>query len=193
MTPSPSSHALVVGGTGMLRGVSLALAARGHTVSVVARTSRRLRALAESAGELSGRLHPLALDYHEDARLRAALAAAVDAHGPLALAVCWIHSSAQRALFTVAEVPGGTNAPCRLFRLRGSALSDPSAPDPAPASRLARFPSLRVREVILGFVIENGASRWLTDEEISRGVLEAIEADRIRTIVGTVHPWSMRP
>ena len=40
------AHALVVGGTGMLRGVSLYLAEKGHVVSVVARSRERLESLA---------------------------------------------------------------------------------------------------------------------------------------------------
>src|SRR5690606_3732421 len=49
------------------------------------------------------------------------------------------------------------------------------------------------REVIRGFVIDAGRSRWLTHREISQGVLEAIRADRPRSIVGTVTPWPARP
>ncbi|NUN53550.1 MAG: hypothetical protein HUU06_12290 [Planctomycetaceae bacterium] len=47
--------------------------------------------------------------------------------------------------------------------------------------------------MILGFVREGDRSRWLTDAEIAAGVLGAIAADRPRTVVGVVEPWSARP
>lgn len=48
--------------------------------------------------------------------------------------------------------------------------------------------------VILGFVLlPGGQSRWLTNSEISQGVLDAIAAEAKRHIVGTVEPWSRRP
>ena len=55
------------------------------------------------------------------------------------------------------------------------------------------YPQLHYRRVILGFVVEGGKSRWLTHEEISGGVIEAVQKDAERYIVGTVEPWSMRP
>jgi hypothetical protein len=50
-----------------------------------------------------------------------------------------------------------------------------------------------LRLAVLGFVVENGQSRWLTDAEISDGVGRALESDDPVTIVGTVTPWSARP
>lgn len=52
-------HALVVGGTGMLRGLTLALAGKGYMVSVIARDATRLRALADAAAGLPGGVNPL--------------------------------------------------------------------------------------------------------------------------------------
>jgi hypothetical protein len=46
---------------------------------------------------------------------------------------------------------------------------------------------------VLGFVVENGQARWLTDAEISIGVGQALESEAAVTIVGTVTPWSARP
>jgi hypothetical protein len=47
--------------------------------------------------------------------------------------------------------------------------------------------------VILGFVLEGGHSRWLRNAEISQGVLQAIDTDAKRFVVGTIEPWSARP
>jgi hypothetical protein len=47
--------------------------------------------------------------------------------------------------------------------------------------------------VQLGFIIENGHSRWLTHEEISAGVIQAICTKKPVTQVGLLEPWEMRP
>jgi len=47
--------------------------------------------------------------------------------------------------------------------------------------------------VVLGFVVDNGASRWLNNDEISAGVLSAIDSEKPVAIVGTVEPWSAKP
>jgi hypothetical protein len=45
----------------------------------------------------------------------------------------------------------------------------------------------------LGFKIEDNSSRWLTNDEISSGVIEAITNDEEEKIVGIVSPWDKRP
>jgi NAD(P)-dependent dehydrogenase (short-subunit alcohol dehydrogenase family) len=186
-------HALVVGGTGMLRQVSLFLAERGYTVSVVARQMVGLNLLAQAAGAFRGHIVPLALDYRDGASLRAALLATGEKHGQISLAVCWIHSVAPDAPHLVAEVVGSGPIICRYFHIRGSAVADPSRTRSEAEKPFARYPTLHYRQVILGFVLENGRSRWLTDAEISQGVITAIEEDHEYSIVGVVEPWSSRP
>ena len=186
-------HALVVGGTGMLRGASLGLAARGYTVSVVARRQSRLDALVQEAAGLKGTIHPIALDYRDTGALKAALVKARTRFGPIELAVVWIHSIAPAAPLAVAHHVGSPQRPGRFFHVLGSAAADPSRPDPQRRAVFASVANIRYREVILGFVREGRGSRWLTHDEISAGVLAAVEADRPRFIVGTVEPWDLRP
>ena len=178
-------HALVVGGTGMLRDVSLELVRRGYEVSVIARSPQRLARLQQEAGL---RFHAVQVDYRDTGALIEALERQVAQLGPIVLAVVWVHSVASEAPYVIARHVQG-----RYFHVLGSAVADPSRPDPDRSRRFAALPHLHYREVILGFVLEPGGSRWLTHDEISRGVLEAIDRDAPRWIVGTVEPWSARP
>jgi hypothetical protein len=41
--------------------------------------------------------------------------------------------------------------------------------------------------------MEGDVSRWLTHEEISKGIISAIHQDRKKTIIGTLYPWDKRP
>jgi hypothetical protein len=155
---------LVVGGTGMLRGVVIALAREGP-VAVVAR----------STGGIEGPgIRGIPVDYRNAAAFEAALAA----EGPFDRAVAWIRSDAPEAVgIAAAHVQGP------FFRVLGSVGW--VGPHAAPAG-----PHL---QVILGFVREGGVSRWLTNGEICAGVLDAVASGRPRTVIGTVEPWSERP
>ncbi len=175
-------HALVVGGTGMLQGVTLHLTETFERVTVIARSERRLRALEDVA---PGVIHGCALDYTDTDALRNA----VDALRPLDLAVCWIHSVAPDAPYVIAEA----GAPDVYVHVLGSAVADPSRPDDGRRDRFEANGDMIYREVILGFVREGGRSRWLTNPEICDGVIAAVEGNLHRSVVGQVEPWSARP
>ncbi|MEW6046902.1 MAG: short-chain dehydrogenase [Bacillota bacterium] len=183
----------MVGGTGMLRDASLGLAERGYIVSVVARRQTRLEALMRAAAGLTGFIHPIALDYRDTEALTASLTAARSRFGPIALAVVWIHGTAPAAPLAVARLVGSPERPGRYFHVLGSASADPARPNPERVASFGALDNIQYREVILGFVLEGHGSRWLTDAEISAGVMAALDADQPRYIVGTVRPWHLRP
>jgi molybdopterin-guanine dinucleotide biosynthesis protein A len=150
-------HALVVGGTGMLAPATRALAGRGHVVTSVARR----------AADLSPRVVSAPLDYRDTVALRTGLARATEERGPFELAICWIHTDAPEAPGVVAAAlaPGA-----RLVQVFGTRVW-----------RLERVPlHIAYRSVVLG----SSEGRWLTDEEISAGVLDAVDADRAVHVVG---------
>lgn len=189
-----SNHVLVVGGTGMLREVTLELARRGFAVSVVARSRGPLCELARSACALAGTIHPVAVDYRSGSRLRAALVSAVKQRGPVTLVVSWIHSDApEAARIILMSIASPSRQAVRYFDIRGMAWADPSHESVRPPTEPAIFQDVAYRCVVLGFVLELGRSRWLTDHEISSGVLSAVERDEPRHVVGCVEPWSLRP
>lgn len=100
---SPRGHALVVGGTGMLKDLCLALALRGMVVSVIAQKPERLVALQDEAARHGGVIHPLPVDYGHAVQLTSRIESAQRAWGPISLAVCWVHSDAPQALPTIAK------------------------------------------------------------------------------------------
>ena len=175
-------HILVVGGTGMLSGFVEALAGDGGRLSLLSR-----RASAFSRANITG--HDV--DYYDEA----AFVAALDAVGPIDLAVGWFHTLKTGAPRLLAERVGKPGAPGRLFQVLGSATADPARPDRlATAAAVAEgLANCRLRQVVLGFMVEAGASRWLTDAEISAGVRSAVTRDLAYSVVGQVEPWSARP
>jgi NAD(P)-dependent dehydrogenase (short-subunit alcohol dehydrogenase family) len=185
-------HALVIGGTGMLRAVCLGLAAQGVATSVVARGQRALDALRADAAHLPSAIHPIQADYTDLAALEAALRDAIRRRGPLSRAVCWVHGDDAPALTLTAGLaahPGG----CDLLHVLGSAAADPTRLGAPLADRLRALPGLRYRRAILGFCPQPQGARWLTDAEIAAGVLDAVHNEQDTTVIGAVHPWSARP
>jgi hypothetical protein len=172
-----SGHVLVVGGTGMLSGLVEALAGDGGRLSLLSR----------HASQLPGGVD---CDYHDEAAFSRALDVAMERNGPVELAIAWFHTLKIAAPRLLAQRVSG-----RLFQVLGSATADPAHPHRlATAAAVAEgLPDCQLRQVVLGFRVVDGASRWLTNAEISGGVLEAVRSDRLLSVVGQVEPWAARP
>lgn len=165
-----ASDALVVGGTGMLRGLVEQLVAQGRHTVVVSR-----HADGTTAGAAA-----VAADWSDPDHLAARLAG-----GRFGLAVLWVHGPHREAVTTVVEPLLDEGA--LVVQVWGS-----SGPPPRPDAVRAARADLTVRHVVLGFVREGGRSRWLTDEEIVGGVATALHDVSPVQVVGIVEPWALR-
>lgn len=172
-------HVLIVGGSGMLSNVAKALARDGGRLSHLSR--RASAAWGEDGYDC---------DYHDEAQFVAALEAATSRRGKPDLAIAWFRTLKIAAPRRLAKAVDG-----RLFQVMGSAMADPTRPDrlETAAAVAQELDRCQLRQVVLGFRVENGASRWLNHAEIASGVLEAIAADRAFSVIGQVEPWSARP
>jgi hypothetical protein len=177
---------MVVGGTGMLAGAVRGLVLRGWRVSVLA---RRASAFAMRQDGVTG----YDCNYNDTDALIATLNRARDGDGPIALAVAWFHTLGPAPMLTTRT--GSAAAPGRFFHVLGSAMADPDHPDrlakAADSAKDAAF--CLYRQVLLGYVRDGESSRWLTNDEISNGVLKAVDEDAPFTTLGATRPWSLRP
>jgi len=173
-------HALVVGGSGMLAGLCRTLCGQADRVSVLARNERRIRAVAPG-------IEPIACDYNDGT----ALAEILMQIEPPDLVVAWIHGRAPGARRALAQ---SVAAEGRFVQVLGSAHGDPSHPERlAEMAHAADGLPIDYSAIVLGFVMEGGRSRWLSNDEISNGVFAALESGAALSIIGTVEPWSARP
>lgn len=180
---------LIVGGTGMLAGVTTSLLGENRNVTVLSRGKLPICSL--QAGGKTPRA--IKLDYNDQSRLEETLSSAVNELGSFGRSICWVHSeNAERVCMTVA------NHTRDLFvHVMGSSAKDPSHPDMI-GSWQERFrqahPRLVYRIVVLGFMRgPTGSSRWLQHKEICQGVLASLENTDAVQVVGTTIPWSARP
>ena len=201
------SHVLAVGASGMLAGAVRTLARAGRRVSVVARNRERQEELASEHANI----YPLVCDYTDEAGYEAALTVAFAERGAPTLAIVWMHASAPEGPQHTAQVisrslasedgdrPAGTSESglsgprspgwgrgrggrCRFFHLHGSASGSPDAAVEHYRRACSLLSHIVYRAVILGRNEQSG--EWLSDRDISNGVLEAIQADRAIYWVG---------
>lgn len=188
--PNPQ-RVLVVGGTEMLRAATLELCQRGHAVTAAGRDARRMAEMSariEQSVAANGQLIPVIADWNNEEAFLAAMAAA-QRDGPFDAAIIWMHGE---RVSLIESLAGLVRPEGKLLHVLGSAAGDPDGGGFARRLKSLRWPC-RYMQVILGFVVENGRSRWLDHDEISAGVLRAFESDDSRSIVGALEPWSMRP
>lgn len=185
-------HALVVGGTGMLKGVSLYFASHGMTVSVIARNQKHFDDLILSKGE-DGFINPVRVDYTSYDLLKNKIEMAIDSYGVIESCVCWIHSTAPDAPYVIAGILNSQNIKSKYFHILGCEYANPYETNLDIEKSFEQFINISYRKVILGFVLEEEHARWLNNIEISNGVIDAIEKDRDSYIAGRVDPWEKIP
>lgn len=174
---------LVVGGSGMLRPAVHHLLGEGARVAVVARRPER----AATGTDRDRRLVPVAADWAEPRQL---VSRVVAARGDrlFAQAILWVHSPFGDALHP--ELASLLADDAVVVQLWGSARRDPPQDIDVPT---AYAPPRRYRRVVLGFTDGPAGTRWLTDEEVSRGAVRALTDQEPVQVVGRVEPWSDRP
>ncbi|WKA55987.1 short-chain dehydrogenase [Planococcus shixiaomingii] len=178
------NHALVIGGTGMLANVSLWLAEHGYHVSVIGRNPEKMQHLTTQNPE---QLTPVLVDYSNPKEFIEQIHRIQQQNGPIQLVVAWVHSTGQHVIPCLTELLSSTQ-PWSLFQVHGSSsnLQEIKAKTALPAHVL-------YHQIQLGFKIEYGFSRWLTNEEISDGVIETIREGKSELLIGTLEPWEKRP
>ena len=164
----------------MLAGLCRTLCERAGRVSVLARNDKRIRSIAPS-------IEAIACDYNDGV----ALSEHLSALEPPDLVVAWIHGRAPHARRALADC---VRAEGRFVQVLGSAHGDPAHPERLKEmEQAADGLPIDYQAVLLGFVVENGKSRWLSNAEISDGVRAAIDSAAPLHIVGTLEPWSAKP
>lgn len=173
-------HALVIGGSGMLAGVSRFLAKEGFAVSVVGRNYAKLQLLKNGCPPES--IFPIQADYNTDL-LFTKVKEAINARGPFQIIVNWMPNT--NALEQVCQLNKEANS-FRLVHVKGSRRYFEDEEIQVSTNCL-------YEEVYLGFILEGDTARWLTHDEISGGVIEQIKHEGKLRIVGQLQPYSARP
>jgi hypothetical protein len=180
-------HWLVIGGTGMLKDVSVWLIQEGHHVTVIGRQQNKMQKLINEANDAS-KLTPKFVDYTNYNMFRSLLIESQQTNGSFDCIIAWIHGSEKRVWESLFQaVPNTKNM--ILYHIKGSSsyINNDRTKSYIPSNII-------YREVKLGFILEdNNSSRWLTNSEIAQGIIEAIKQEIPEKHVGVFEPWNLRP
>lgn len=162
-------QSLAVGATGMLTGALKSLAQRSkHTFAVARHASRAAVGLPRTTA--------IDIDWRDTAAFKAVLEPVLNA--PLDVALIWMHGSGSAALHWLLDRLKTHDA--LVVHVLSSMAPDPASFRDALDREKARC---RYRTVRLGAInLSEGGTRWLTDEEISSGAIEAIDTGRDVTV-----------
>ncbi|MEQ6376684.1 short-chain dehydrogenase [Bacillaceae bacterium S4-13-56] len=179
------SHALVIGGTGMLKDVSLWLNKKGYHVTVVGRQKSKFHRMLDQAYKKEN-FSAVNMDYHETEKFIERLKKAQNDLGSFEVIVSWVHSTADELIPKIFQMMQENDGEYDFYHLNGSrAYIEPFTVTPPS--------NCNYHEIILGFKLTETHSRWLTNKEISDGVIDSIQHHRQLTIVGQMEPWELRP
>ncbi|MBH5316857.1 SDR family NAD(P)-dependent oxidoreductase [Paenibacillus sp. GSMTC-2017] len=179
-------HILVVGGTGMLADAVCELNNQGNKVTVIARGESKLEHL-HSRCNNPDQFNSISLDYENYEQLQHVLQNDANKFGQIDCVIAWIQSNESKALGIIMNEITGTES-FNVFHVLGSRsnLQEVKQGLNIPVN-------CKYHQVKLGFIVEHNTSRWLTNNEISSGVIRAYNSEEEISIVGTLEPWNMRP
>lgn len=186
-------HSMVIGGTGMLSEASIQIARRSESLTSIARTEESLASIDEAVSGANCHHEMVAQDYDRAPEMCSVVRDAIRKTGPVELLVMWIHDEGTPLPLAIGEIISEAGIPFRVVHILGSAAGDPLRASGAVESRLTAFANITYQQVILGFNADSDGSRWLTHDEISAGVVSAVDSGSSRSIVGQIEPWDLRP
>jgi hypothetical protein len=174
------SRILIIGGTGMLREATEYFISNNYSVSVLGQDKGKLNYFTEKFPDKTISL--ISQDYNDSGSLINLIEADIKLHGSFDIIISWIHSKASDSVRQLFDTLSKYNSKTRFYHVKGSVNYTPNNSD-----------KLDYREILLGFVIENNSSRWLTNHEISEGVINTVVSDKKKSIVGQIEPEDLRP
>ncbi len=179
---------LLIGTTGMLAAAAAHAVARSKKAVLVSRHADRF---SFSNDVLDHKVTAINVSYDNEA----AFLDALEPLGPFDLALTWFHPPADilRAALDGMIAPDG-----RLVEVMGSrslllGKDGEASIAERRAQALAMQDTFTYAQVVLGFVLEDTSSRWLTHAEISAAAIAQMERPQPRLVAGVLEPWERRP
>ena len=183
------AHVLIVGGTGILRAVSCFLAEKGNIVTVVARDEEKLHELSCMVAAQGVKINPVSVDYNDLEEFDQKLTTAIQTYGPFQLSLTWISSNSRPAFYRLANFLNRTSPVCRLFHVCNSEWVKELNHSNEIETRLALLNRVYYRKILLGNGGEINQNPWLTHDELSSGIIQALSMDARVYVIGNIEPF----
>lgn len=174
---------LIIGGTGMLQAATDHFISDNYGVSVVGRDMKKLKYFTDKHPDNKS-IEILNLDYSDTAKFIKAIELNIEEKGNFDIVISWIHSHAQHTLTKLMKLISEQSNQAIFYHIKGSANYTNKKNQSVIPENLTK--QLDYREIYLGYKMEGNNKRWLTDTEISSGVIKAVESGEKRYIVGQI-------
>jgi len=175
---------LVIGGTGMLKMAANHLI-KDHSYSdVLGRNKNRLTAFQEQ-----DTVSTFQIDYSNTTEFLALIENRIQSMGGYDTVLCWMHDSGKESLKALLKLLAEQQKGCNYYHILGSAGWQ--RPDEKGSPIEAE--NLHYNVILLGYIRENGYSRWLTNDEISVGTIKAYDNAASYHVIGQIEPWEQKP
>jgi len=181
---------LIIGGTGMLKEASEYFIKKENQVTLVARNSQKLEAFKNKFPDK--KVSTIAIDYTNTENFIQQIKTHFEHTSICKKVVCWMHSSGNNALHELINLMNSystSKIAIQFYHILGSASRSPKENQWGAK----QFSHLQYHIIILGFKRAGNYSRWLTHNEISEGVIQAVEYNSKQYIVGQIEPWHLSP
>lgn len=181
---------LIIGGTGMLRDATEYFVSNDYQVSVIGRDIKKLNYFTSKFPDKKT-FDLISIDYTKTADFIKIVAEKIKDHGSFDILISWMHSNGSNSLLQLIDTIKKYNDRTVLYHIKGSMFYD--ALKNSSFNPISTNNKLIYREIFLGFKIENNSSRWLTNAEISSGVIEAVKSNKDKSIIGQIEPLDLIP
>jgi NAD(P)-dependent dehydrogenase (short-subunit alcohol dehydrogenase family) len=172
-------HALVVGGTGMLKDVVLNLAEKFDVVSVIAKNSFGLNALWEEAQSRGLKVNPLQLDYRDNEDLLEVMQDTIKTHGNITLVVSWIKMNAPDAINIISSCLDRQNCEVGFYDILSTVFhKNPDIVISQMESMFDEHARIKYHNILLD--MSDIDRKWPSNEHISQEIMKAIESNAER-------------
>lgn len=171
----------------MLQSASIELGACSNRLTSVARSERSLGKIETMLPPGSGFHHQLQLDWSDAGGFLEAIIDHIESTETPDLVVAWNHDD--QLTVRLASLMAENGVFPHFFHIIGSASENPKN---IANSLLADLPPSiagHYHQVILGAKGKGAGSRWLSNQEIADGVLEAVKNQRSQFLVGTLERY----
>jgi NAD(P)-dependent dehydrogenase (short-subunit alcohol dehydrogenase family) len=172
-------HALVIGGTGMLKDVVLKLAEEYDVVSVIAKNSFGLNALWEDAYNMGLKINPLQLDYRDNEDLLEVIQEAIKTHGNITLVISWIKMNAPDAINIITSCLESQNCEIGFYDILSTVFhKNPEIVMAHMESMFDEHSWIKYHNILLD--MSDIDRKWPSNEHISHEIMKAIESNAER-------------
>jgi hypothetical protein len=184
-------HYLFVDATGQLADVCLHFAGKVKRVSMISGDQDLLEDLRTRAQQMKLVISQSHADLVDSHQLRHAIEALVADNGPADVTVAALGKIPPEAAAVIAQTLRDLAVFTEFFDV-GSHDEDRMITNQREG-RLRSFENVWYRKIEVGFILDNGTSRWPSSEEVTNGVIQAVDEKTAKTIIGQTEPAERRP